>query len=111
MSEEHSMQVLYGFLEPDIDQAKARLDPAIRVSWAARESFYLGGAYFSGSDAHGNSFMLRNNFGECGDDWAEPDFQRFASLLYVSYCTAFEPIEAVITAEAVGAKLLRRTTG
>ena len=101
---------LYGFQDQDLNALKAELERAFTLTMEKHDSLYHGGLYFRCTDKSGSVFRLQSNFGEIGDEWAEDEFQKHMTLLYVSSCSvvAAGTIEQVVTTPLFGGFLLRR---
>lgn len=101
---------LYGFQDRDLNALKAKLERAFTLTMEKHDSLYHGGLYFRCTDKTGSVFRLQSNFGEVGDEWAEDEFQKYMTLLYVSSCSAIEAstIEQMVTMPLTGGILLRR---
>ena len=113
---DHAMSTrdIYGFEYNDIDRARVAVEQALGIRLQVRDSRYVG-EYYQGAIPSGASLQLRRNTDPMHDEqsdpsnerFAEPEFQTFALLLYVSGLGA-DTILQILQQRVTELSLLRR---
>lgn len=75
---------LYGLSCRNLEEAKARVEPALGVTLIAHESGYHCGDYYRYKDVGEEHFILQRNFDDLEGEWTEPANQDQPLLLYVN---------------------------
>jgi hypothetical protein len=102
-------ELLFGFETDDLDAVAEALQRVLGVRMEERDSLYSAGTYYSFRGAGDEEFVLKANWDVLDGEPAEPDFERAATLLYVSSDRTEQLLESIISAQLPGAELLRRS--
>lgn len=74
---------LYGFVSTDINNVASALAHLPGTKFIVHESSYRGGVYYRSGTAGKEEFILQSNFNPLENEYAEPEFQNYATLLYI----------------------------
>jgi len=93
---------LYGFRSWNIDSIAQKLEGVLAAVWVPRDSSFIGEYYSFRSPAE--SFKLQSNYFEGEEDWQEPDFKEFNTLLYIETdnLARSQALEAALTGHLPG---------
>ena len=100
---------VYGFKTKDLEGIASDLGKALGVCFISRRDKHLGRYYQTGGQ-HEENFSLHFNHDEYHtEDWFEPGYKAFVSVLYVNRTPRADEVEGVIAREyGEQACLLRR---
>jgi|GEM_PF-5831246 len=100
----------YGFESRDLEGIATEIGKALGLRFLSRKNPVLGRLYQAGKPFKEN-FDLLHNGGEFDDQqWLEPEFQQFNSILYVNQSDRHEEIEKVIAENFERVRLIRRVS-
>ena len=71
---------LYGLHSETLEAAREAIEVALRRKLVAHESGYHAGPYYRLGQPGDEHFILRRNFDEFEDEWAEPTFEGYRYL-------------------------------
>ncbi|HEY1546599.1 MAG TPA: hypothetical protein VGG28_02200 [Kofleriaceae bacterium] len=100
--------VVFGFRGDALDELRATVELVLGIRMEQRDGDSRGGIYFCHHGAREEYVVLQKNFVAEEQDFAEPAFSGFASLLYVE--DTIRATELVVMLEPF-ARLLRRSDG
>ena len=100
---------LYGFLDANLDAIARELEPVLGVIWVPHDSSLVGDYYLA--EVGSEEFSLQSNWVELENEWTEPTFIDYHSLIYVSNIQRWQEIESLIlNSMKRGVALLSRTS-
>lgn len=98
---------LYGLMFSNLDTARDFLEATLGIQFIPHDSFYHGEYYlFQGEEQE--ELMLKSNFDEVEQEFAEEEFSRYPVLLYASEVKDPQALQQRLVDASSKVELLRR---
>ncbi len=99
---------LFGFAAADLEDARTKIEEALKLKLALHESGFTGGEHYRSGEAGEEHFILERNFYPAENIWTEPDHRDIKFLLAANETPRGPKLEALLKAKIPGLKLIRR---
>lgn len=86
---------IYGFQSDNLDGIAEELEAILNLKWIPHSSSFRGD-YYKTDKISEESFTLQPNYFELEDEWMQPNFRIYQTLLYVDSTQRAKDIESLI---------------
>ncbi|MBE2192567.1 MAG: hypothetical protein IAE83_00145 [Anaerolinea sp.] len=86
---------IYGFQSDNLDGIAEELEAILNLEWIPHSSSFRGD-YYKTDKISEESFTLQHNYFELEDEWMQPNFKIYQTLLYVDSTQRAKDIESLI---------------